>query len=137
MERTSILNGVTLAVSKKDMHTGDPYLGMQVTIRTKGPLKGHKGVVTGTQFKEKPAVPEGTIVAENTMGVTAADIIKMVTTGENRIIKEKNTIPKKTAVKLDDYTTVTVKTTTQAVNTIVQCYVSDLTDNRYADSLSS
>lgn len=119
------------------MHTGDPYLGMQVTIRTTGPMKGHKGVVTGTQFRERPVVSEGSIIAEKTE-VTAADIIKMVTTGESKIIKEKKTVTKSTTTdEPEDYTTVTVRTETQAVNTIVQCYVRDLTDNRYVNSLSS
>lgn len=116
-ETTPIVNDKTAYFSSKVKDTKDPYLGMEVVFQRKSKLKGHRGVVTGSQFNEHPTIPDKAIAVDKAANDEVTDIEE----------KKPGTVVNPSGNRI----TVTVKMLTQAVNTIVQEKIVNLVDTKY------
>lgn len=123
------------------MHTKDPYLGMEVIFQGKTKLKGHRGLVMGSQLNEHLTVPKAaTTVNETAVNETSDNETSDNETNGPTSISEKtvdtaviSTRKKKAApdrIFSGEKITVTVKMLTQSVNTIVQEKIVNLVDTK-------
>lgn len=136
VESNSVVNNKTAYVSSKEMHTKDPYLGMEVIFQGKTKLKGHRGLVMGSQLNEHLTVPKAattvneTVVNETSDNETNGPTSISEKTVDTAVISTRKKKAAPDRIFSGEKITVTVKMLTQSVNTIVQEKIVNLVDTK-------